>query len=83
MKCIHNEIERSDTDLHSTCLNHESKWSTPCVSIQGIQANRVCGAWLKTLEIRQKKHCKAGLNHQSHTSKMHICKTFPPIDRCV
>lgn len=85
MKCIRNETERSDTDLRSTCLNSESKWGTPCVSIQGIQANRVCGAWLQTLEKQQqqKKNTVKQENTKITLPKLKSVKRFHLFKGCL
>lgn len=64
--------QRSDTDVHSTCLNHESKWGALRVAIQCIQADRVCGAWLQTLEKQQEKHSEARPKYKNHTSKTSV-----------
>lgn len=69
--------QRSDTDVHSTCLNHESKWGALRVAIQCIQADRVCGAWLQTLENNKKNTVKPDQNTKITLPKLLcICKPF-------
>lgn len=61
----------------STCLNHESKGGTLCVAIQSVQADRVCRAWLQTLEKQQQQQQRVKPEQNTkitHLKLMCICE---------
>lgn len=59
-----------DKYLHITCCNQETNWGTPCVSIHCVQADRVGGTWLQTLENQQAKQSEDEQKYKNHGLKI-------------